>query len=703
MASKESIEKRIQSIHTMFPFYDVVPHLIYIANRQGHIVHVNEAFANFSKKAEDDLQLDETGLGWLRNVHPEDVPSTLERWNYALEHGTPYENVYRLLDASGNYVWFITRALKTDMFGSEYEWIGTCTDISEQMKLTESLKETTVLLAREQKLLSTVINQLPVAVAIGEFPSGKVILSNQMMENVWRRPTPSTLDVSEYTKWIGFHPDGRRYEPEEWPLARSIQRGSIVVNEILEIMKGDGTRGIVSMSSTPVYDEHQNIMAAIVITQDIQDKVILEKEKVEALNAAQAAMEANKLKSTFLANMSHDIRTPMNGIIGSTQLLQDTQLTVEQKEYIDIIVICGRALLSLINDILDLSKIEAGRMELENAVFSLDEMIEGLLQMTNASLLTTGKTLNVNVNKVHLPRYVKGDRKRLEQVITNLLSNAIKFTPENGNIWIHLEAKSSNQQCVELHCSVQDTGIGISEENQKKLFSAFVQADLSTTRKYGGTGLGLSICKDLVKLMHGEIWVKSKVGEGSTFGFKIPLDILTTEEISTLEKKETVVTHVASRKERNSKRILFAEDNRINAQLALKIFTSAGYTNVDHASNGKIALDLYTKNANYDLILMDCQMPIMDGFQASKKLRDLGVDVPIIAFTASVTKEDKLKCIECGMDDIVMKPYDRSILLAKMDTWIEDTQRERNLSSAEIVDPVATGNMRLVTGNNHTT
>lgn len=648
----------VEELHDRFPFYDVVPHLIYIANKEGHIVHVNEAFAKFSKKAENDLQ-DPSGLGWLKNVHPDDIPKTIKRWTHSLETEAPYENVYRLLDAQGVYRWMITRALRTDIFGDGYAWIGTCTEITEQMELTEKL-------AGQKNLLSTILNQLPVAVVIAESPTGKIVFINEMMGSIFQKELPFFENSKEYGELVAFHSNGKRFQAEDWPLSRSLLKKETIKKEIVEILRGDTTSGLISVSSTPVYDTKGDTIAAIMICEDIQDKIIMEKEKLEALNAAQTAMEANKMKSAFLANMSHDIRTPMNGILGCTQLLQDTPLNPEQRNYIDIIVDCGRVLIALINDILDLSKIEAGRMELEYIPFPLENMLDGLRQIANASLMTTGKSLKITGTKINLPKYIKGDRRRIEQILQNLVSNAIKFTPEDGHIWIHALATYDNARRIQFRCSVTDDGIGIDEKVQQRLFSPFVQADTSTTRKYGGTGLGLSICRDLVGLMGGKIWVESKLGQGSTFSFVIPLEVATEDEIPQEEKN----AYVANQVEREETRILLAEDNKVNAILAKKILQGEHYVDIDWAKNGMETVQMFMAKP-YDIILMDCQMPVMDGFEASRKIRETGTKIPIIAFTASVLKEEQVKCKESGMDDIVLKPFDKMALLRKMDGWVK--------------------------------
>ncbi len=678
-----TFEEEVRAKHERFKTYDCIPHLIYLADKHGSISHINEAFVNFSKKAEDDLG-DEGGEGWLKNVHPDDVEKTKEVWGKSLATQTPYENVYRLLNAEGQYQWFLTRANLTDLFGGEeFAWVGTCTDISEQMNLQVDLQ-------RQKALLNTIIQKLPVAVIIVGYPDGNFLSANDKMSEIWQKKIPEFTSWRDYDSMVGFRvsedeSNGTRLSAKDWPLTRTLlTKETVQDDDMIEIMRGDGNRGLIKMTSAPVFDPNGQCVVCIAICEDITEKAFLKKNNVDLYVAAQTALESNKLKSAFLANMSHDIRTPMNGILGCTQLLLDTKPTPEQKEYLDIIGDSGRVLLSLINDILDLSKIEAGKIEFEKIPFSTEEMLNGLLEMTKASLKNTGKHVELVLDCADMVAVI-GDQPKIERIIGNLLSNAIKFTPDGGKIEISAKCtkfeptvkvpKFPNgddkslepEEIVEFFCSVRDNGIGIAKEVQSKLFSAFVQADTSTTRKFGGTGLGLSICKDMIALMKGRIWLDSELGHGSTFSLTIPLpraveEHATPSELGAPEHQQPIVT-------RELCRILLVDDAKINAVIARRILVNAGYIDVDIAMDGVQAIEHYLRH-KYDLILMDCQMPIMDGFEASRKIRNLGGNLPIIAFTASVMEEERLRCIESGMNDVILKPIKAENLIKIMDKYL---------------------------------
>lgn len=393
--------------------------------------------------------------------------------------------------------------------------------------------------------------------------------------------------------------------------------------------------------------------------KDRTTQFILEKERAE---------EANMAKSQFLANMSHEIRTPMNGIVGFISLLEKTKLDSTQKDYLEIIKTSSDTLVGVINDILDISKIEAGRMEIENISFDIRSIFESTVFLYDAKAREKGIELNMLISSA-IPNFVIGDPTKLRQVISNLVSNAVKFT-QDGEIFIEVSLIKETDINVEILFKIRDSGIGIKEEEINKLFKPFSQADSSSTRKYGGTGLGLAICKRLVEMTGGTIGVKSETGKGSTFSFKltfekgknsvIPAMIV---EGSILKKDYNnvfVTQHSAAEAKYNNKlKILLVEDNDINIKFfvnSLKFFELT----CDIAVNGVEALKAY-EDKEYDIIFMDCQMPIMDGYEATREIRKIEAfqkHIPIIAMTAYSMKGDEDKCLEAGMDDYLSKPFD---------------------------------------------
>lgn len=380
----------------------------------------------------------------------------------------------------------------------------------------------------------------------------------------------------------------------------------------------------------------------------------LEASKDELAKALLKAEALAKTKSEFLANMSHEIRTPLNGVLGMLDLLLETTLDDEQREFARTAKTSGALLLSIVNDVLDFSKIEAGKYSISQRPFSPIEMVEKIRALLEPKFLEKKLEFECTLDTT-IPDYLIGDSYRITQVLLNLIGNSIKFTPDEGIVILYIRKVAEDSGTVELLFNVCDSGIGIPNDKLKVIFDAFTQVDASNTRQFGGTGLGLGISSKIVSLMGGELTVKSKLGVGSNFSFKIPLEVCSVP-INVRDSK------APKRSIEGSLCVLLVEDNEVNQKLATMLLKKRGHK-VSVANNGVEAVELFQRE-KFDIILMDVQMPEMDGFTATRTIRDLpgGGSVPIVALTAHALEGDEEKCLAAGMDGYVSKPINKQIL-----------------------------------------
>jgi PAS domain S-box-containing protein len=505
----------------------------------------------------------------------------------------------------------------------------------------------------------------------------------------------------------GYHP--KAFMIDLW---ETIKAGKIWRGEIKNVAK-DGTVYWVSSTIVPFLDEEKKPYQYVAVRTDITEQKRIAKELMEAKvfaelateiaedakltaeKATQIAQDAVKSKQQFLANMSHEIRTPMNAIIGFTKVVMKTDLNSKQKEYLSAIKVSGDSLIVLINDILDLAKVDAGKMSFEKIPFKMDSSISAMLQIFETKVQEKNLVLVKNYD-TRIPQMLIGDSARLHQIILNLLSNAVKFT-NKGKIVVNVILLSEDKDFVTIEFSVEDSGIGIEENKIKSIFENFQQATSETSRIFGGTGLGLAIVKNLVEAQGGSINVKSKINEGSTFSFKLCF-----QKANSVDLIDEIAIEV--NKEIKNIKVLVVEDIALNQLLMRTILDDFGFER-DMAGNGKIAIEMVQKKP-YDIILMDLQMPEMNGFEATEYIRNtIKSKIPIIALTADVTTVDVAKCKAVGMNDYIAKPIDEKLLYNKIIELVKKTPNlianKKEINSSEQTNKyVDLNSLRLRTKSN---
>ena len=511
---------------------------------------------------------------------------------------------------------------------------------AEQKKLDQRL--------RDQQFYTRSLIESNIDALMTTDPAGIITDANKQMEAL----TGCTRDELIGAPFKDFFTDPDRAAAG----IKLVLRDKKVTDYELTAQDRDGRQTVVSYNATTFYDRGRNLQGVFAAARDVTERKLVE---IELKQAKAAAESASRTKSDFLASMSHEIRTPMNSIMGIADLLAKTELSPEQEKYVLIFQRSGETLLNLINDILDLSKVEASQLELEKTGFLLHDHLEKITEMMGPRAHEKGLTLSVNLAD-DLPIGLIGDPTRLRQVLLNLLSNAIKFT-FTGHVTLDVKAKHDEGEPPVLEFTVKDSGIGIPSEKLEGVFERFSQADTSTTRRFGGSGLGLTICRQLVELMGGKIWVESEFGRGSTFAIIIPFEFWNITDQAAVETFDADLDPGLP-----ALRILLADDSPDNCTIILAYLAHTPYV-VEIAENGSIVCDMF-RAGRYDLVLMDRQMPVMDGLTATRSIRAWEIEnrrtpTPIIALTASALKGDREMCLSAGCSAFLTKPIRQAVLL----------------------------------------
>lgn len=635
-ALRES-ENRYRMLTTLSPVG------VFHTDVNGKVTYVNEKWCEIGDMSAEDA----LGDGWHAALHPGDRRLVREWWEDYAKDGTfyQYEQRYQRRDGSTTYC-FVQAIGETDENGDVIGYVGSITDITEQKKAEAAIIE-------------------------GEDRHRRAAAMAKLGHWVWDAVEDKCVFCSEETaqihgvsveEFIAFTNSAERNN--EWAHPDDRERFDRMMQEVTEhakaydieyrIVTRDGEVRHVHEVGVPEFEEY----GALVRTNGmIQDITSIKEAETAARVAMAEAQSANRAKSNFLSTMSHEIRTPLNGVLGLAQLLTNTDLDDDQQKKVNTILSSGHALLAILNDVLDMSRIEAGGLELEEIAFSLRDLISSIA--TPFQSLADDKGIQLKaINQIETDGILIGDPVRLRQVVWNLLSNAIKFT-NNGGVTLtvaevsHASSRILNSKDQTVRITVADTGIGISPERLDAIFLPFSQEDSSITRKFGGTGLGLSIVKQLTEMMGGTIDVESDDGDGTRFSVYLPFCMATESQIDALmlRRLHEEIEEIESLK------ILVAEDNDVNAMIAYAFLQKFGHE-VRLAENGRIAVDIARENWA-DVILMDIHMPEMDGIEATRVIRstESGSMLPIIGLTAEAFSERHAEFIEAGMDSVLTKPF----------------------------------------------
>jgi PAS domain S-box-containing protein len=683
VTSQAIINKKIKESESHFRIIaEMMPEKVTNASPDGTVIFYNKSWLDYTGASFDEL----INEGWAKWIHPDDVDETHRNWNYAWQTGTDYDMELRILNHQGEYRWHISKARPAkDEDGKVKLWIGTNVDIHLQKQQTQELemavaKRTAELQQKNkelrqknkeitetrEKLLSEYSRSLIEASLDPLFvisPKGKITDINQAaikVTGVMRQKLTSSNFCDYFT-------DPKKASE----VYKEVFLKGFVTDYPLTIK--DGVLTDVLFNGSIYKDEQDNVLGAVVVARDITEqkkaeqqlfdsKVIAENAKEVAENAQKIAESTTRTKQQFLSNMSHEIRTPMNAIIGFTKVMLKTELTEKQKEYLNAIELSGDALIVLINDILDLAKIEAGKMTFEQIPFKLSANVSSIMHLFEPKLQEKNIKLIKEYDK-RIPEVLLGDPIRLNQVMLNLLSNAVKFTSV-GKITVSIHLLEEDDKKVTVEFLIKDTGVGIKKENLNTIFESFQQATNETTRLFSGTGLGLSIVKQLLEPQGGRISVESEINIGSTFSFTLSF-------LKTKSKANYFPEIMQLDLEMKGINVLVVEDMALNQLLMKTLLDDFGF-DCDIVDNGKLALEkLY--NHPYDIILMDLQMPEMNGFEATTYIREtMKLTIPIIALTADVTTVDVGKCKQAGMNDYIAKPINEKLLYSKMVTLIKN-------------------------------
>ena len=677
ITERKANEKSLQESESRFrSMADCAPVLIWMAGLDKLGFFFNKVWLEFTGRTLEQ----EMGKGWAEGVHPDDFQYCLDIYTASFDARQVFSIEYRLRRFDGEYRWILDNGVpRFDEQGTFLGYIDSCIDITELRQLNQKLSES-------QQRLSLALDSGEIGMWDWHIPTGRVEFNDNMCEKLGYSAEEFEPDANTWLEKV-HHDDLNNIHAS---MEQHLKGETDSFESEYRLMHKDGHwiwllgRGKVMERDA---DGHPLRMLCTVI-----DITLRKEMEVKLHQAKEMAEESSKAKSNFLANMSHEIRTPMNGVIGMAHLALQTELTPRQRNFLEKIHLSGQHLMGIINDILDFSKIEAGKLVIDAVDFVLDNVFSMVGSLTTDKIKAKNLRLLIEIEP-DVPHYLLGDPLRLSQILVNYTGNAVKFS-HAGDIRLNVSLVEDAGEKILLRFSVKDQGIGMTPEQMTRLFQPFSQADESTTRQFGGTGLGLVICKNLAEMMGGSVGAESELGKGSTFWFTTWLGrgnlgqvsrnssnrpVYAKSQANTLELEEALEQLNSLR----GARILLVEDNEINQELATELLVGVG-CEVDLAENGQVAIDKIA-SSGYDLVLMDMQMPEMDGLTATREIRkDIRLNsMPIVAMTANVMASDQEQCLLAGMNDYLTKPFDPAQLYAILIKWIKP-------AFAEALPPIAT-------------